>query len=113
MPQHTPAPPITMSHWLTMHRTTCARCTSPLHLAHQAERTIRRLDGVWQLRFSLLRCLNPQCIRFRTLCRPETEGAWALPHGTFGFDVIALVGQLRYAQHRSIPESIRSCGRAA
>jgi hypothetical protein len=27
-----------------------------------------------------------------------------LPHGEFGFDVVALVGQLRYAQHRSIPE---------
>ncbi|HEV8193955.1 MAG TPA: transposase [Ktedonobacterales bacterium] len=27
-----------------------------------------------------------------------------MPHGEFGFDVIALVGQLRYAQHRSLPE---------
>jgi hypothetical protein len=44
------------------------------------------------------------CASFRKLCRPEEEGAWALPHGEFGFDVIALVGQLRYAQHRSIPE---------
>ena len=52
----------------------------------------------------LLRCLNPHCRRFRKLCRPEEEGAWALPHGEFGFDVIALVGQLRYGQHRSIPE---------
>jgi hypothetical protein len=27
-----------------------------------------------------------------------------LPHGEFGFDVIALVGRLRYAEHRSLPE---------
>jgi hypothetical protein len=27
-----------------------------------------------------------------------------LPHHEFGFDVLALVGTLRYAQHRSIPE---------
>lgn len=42
--------------------------------------------------------------RYRKLCRPEEEGTWALPHGEFGFDVIALIGQLRYGQHRSIPE---------
>jgi len=36
--------------------------------------------------------------------RPEEEGKWALPHGEFGLDVIALVGTLRYASHRSIPE---------
>ena len=31
------------------------------------------------------------------------EGRWALPHGEFGLDVIALVGMLRYASHWSIP----------
>jgi hypothetical protein len=36
--------------------------------------------------------------------RPEAEGRLALPHHEFGLDVVALVGTLRYAQHRSIPE---------
>jgi hypothetical protein len=36
--------------------------------------------------------------------RPEEEGGWALPHGEFGLDVIALVGTLRYQQQRSIPQ---------
>jgi hypothetical protein len=36
--------------------------------------------------------------------RPEGEGAFALPQGEFGLDVIALVGALRHAQHRSVPE---------
>jgi len=36
--------------------------------------------------------------------RPEEEGGWALPHGEFGLDVIALVGMLRYQQQRSIPQ---------
>jgi hypothetical protein len=35
---------------------------------------------------------------------PEAEGRIALPHHEFGFDVLALVGSLRYAHHRSIPE---------
>jgi hypothetical protein len=73
-------------------------------MAHQAQRTVRRLDGVWRLTMTLRRCRNARCRRYRTLCRPEEGGRWALPHGEFGFDVLALVGQLRYAQHRSIPE---------
>jgi hypothetical protein len=36
--------------------------------------------------------------------RPEAEGRLALPKHEFGLDVIAYVGALRYAQHRSIPE---------
>jgi hypothetical protein len=36
--------------------------------------------------------------------RPEQGGRWALPHGEFGLDIIALVGTLRYTSHRRIPE---------
>ena len=36
--------------------------------------------------------------------RPEAEGRLALPGSEFGLDVVALIGALRHAQHRSIPE---------
>jgi hypothetical protein len=36
--------------------------------------------------------------------RPEQEGRFALPEHEFGLDIIALVGTLRHAQHRSLPE---------
>jgi hypothetical protein len=36
--------------------------------------------------------------------RPEAEGRIALPECEFGLDIIAIVGALRYIQHRSIPE---------
>jgi hypothetical protein len=36
--------------------------------------------------------------------RPEQEGRFALPEHEFGLDVIAAVGTLRHAQHRSVPE---------
>lgn len=104
MARRSSQPNATAQQTLHLQRTTCTACASLLHVAHQTSRTIRRLDGVWRLTMPLMRCLNPQCLRFHRLCRPEEEGAWALPHGEFGFDVIALVGQLRYAQHRSIPE---------
>jgi hypothetical protein len=36
--------------------------------------------------------------------RPEEEGRWALPHGEFGLEVIALIGRWRFREHRSVPE---------
>src|SRR5262249_31040210 len=43
--------------------------------------------------------------------RPEAEGRLALPHHEFGLDVIALVGRLRHAEHRSVPEIHRELTR--
>lgn len=49
-------------------------------------------------------CPNPTCPSFHIRYHPEEEGRWALTHGEFGLDVIALIGQLRYREHRSVPE---------
>jgi hypothetical protein len=98
------SPTPTNEYRLAVRRIICDACRDPLYVAHQAQRTIRRLNGVWRLTLVFHRCLNHHCRRYRKLCRPEEEGTWALPHGEFGFDVIALIGQLRYGQHRSIPE---------
>jgi hypothetical protein len=48
--------------------------------------------------------VDPECELYRRSCRPEEEGALALPQGEFGLDVIALVGALRHTEHRSVPE---------
>jgi hypothetical protein len=85
MARRAPTPPPTVACRLVVQRMTCATCGAPLHVAHHTQRTIRRLDGVWCLTMPLMRCLNPRCLRFRQLCRPEEEGAWALPHGEFDF----------------------------
>jgi hypothetical protein len=50
------------------------------------------------------RCVNRECELYQESHRPEQEGAFALPQGEFGLDVIALVGALRHAEHRSVPE---------
>jgi hypothetical protein len=52
-------------------------------------------------RVSVRRCRNQQCPRYHWPYRPEEEGKWALPHGEFGLDVIALVGTLRYTSRPS------------
>jgi len=57
-----------------------------------------------RLRLKIRRCYNEKCERFGCVYRPEAEGKWALPQHEFGLDVVALVGALRYGQHRSVPE---------
>jgi hypothetical protein len=57
------------------------------------------------------RCPNPACPRFLRPYRPEAEPHFALPHHEFGLDVMAPVGRLRYAEHRSLPEIHRELTR--
>jgi hypothetical protein len=56
------------------------------------------------LHLQIRSCRNPDCPRYKTCLRPEQEGHFALPQHEFGLDVIVLVGRLRHAEHRSIPE---------
>lgn len=83
-------------------------------MAYHNRRRLTLLDEVVQLTLVVRRCRTPACARYRRAYRPEEEGALALPHGEFGLDVIALValvGQLRYREHRSVPEIHRELGR--
>lgn len=82
----------------------CWGCDGPLWVAYHNHRTVHTLSGLVRLRLPVRRCQNPACARYRHPYRPEAEGAYALPHGEFGLDVIAHVGALRYGQHRSVPE---------
>jgi hypothetical protein len=69
-----------------------------------AQRTVVTLEGLLRLRLQIRSCRNPECPRHRICLRPEQEGRFALPQHEFGLDVIALVGRLRHAEHRSVPE---------
>ena len=80
-------------------------------MAYHSRRRLTLLDEVVQFTLVVRRCRTPSCARYRRPYRPEEEGALALPHGEFGLDVIALVGQLRYREHRSVPEIHQELGR--
>jgi hypothetical protein len=80
-------------------------------VAYHNRRRLTLLDEVMQFTLVIRRCRTPSCTRYRRAYRPEEEGALALPHGEFGLDVIALVGQLRYREHRSVPEIHQELGR--
>lgn len=70
-------------------------------------RTVVTLGGPIRLRLKVRRCVHRACPRYHKPYRPESEGRWPLPRQEFGLDVIALVGALRYREHRGVPEITR------
>jgi hypothetical protein len=89
----------------------CPECQHRLHADYSNFRTISTLEGVLRLTLTIRRCPNPDCPRFLRPYRPEAEPHFALPYHEFGLDVMATVGRLRYAEHRSIPEIHRELTR--
>jgi hypothetical protein len=89
---------------LVPQRAFCEYCGGTLWVAYHSVRTITTLDGLCQLLLTIRRCHNVVCQRYHCPYRPEEEGHWALPHGEFGLDIIALIGTLRYKMHHSVPE---------
>jgi hypothetical protein len=89
---------------LTTQTRDCPACGRTLWAANKPQRTVVTLDGLVRLRLQVRGCRNPECPRRRLCLRPEQEGRFALPQHEFGLDVVALVGVLRHAQHRSVPE---------
>jgi hypothetical protein len=89
---------------LATHARDCPACGRRLWAANKPRRTVVTLDGLIQLRLQVRSCRNPGCPRHRACLRPEQEGHFALPQHEFGLDVVALVGVLRHAEHRSVPE---------
>ncbi len=79
-------------------------CGGPLWAANIASRAITTLDGLVRLRLQVRNCRDRDCARRGVCRRPESEGRYALPQHEFGLDVIAAIGRLRHAEHRSVPE---------
>jgi hypothetical protein len=104
MARTTPRPEPTAHCTLLPLTTSCPACGSPLLLDYYNRRTITTLDDVLRLRLGIRRCHHHSCPRHRKPLRPEAEGRIALPHHEFGLDVLALVGSLRYLEHKSLPE---------
>jgi transposase-like protein len=94
----------TITRDLTPERSTCPHCGRPIWADYANRRTIHTLAGVTRLNLTIRRCRNANCGAYKKPYRPEAEGAVALPRHEFGLDVIALIGRLRYTEHRSVPE---------
>ena len=104
MVRRTSQPEATREEVLECVQQACPVCKGWMWNKYDNFRRVRTLDGVVQLRLKVRRCATPECERFCQPYRPEAEGKWALPQHEFGLDVIALVGSLRYQEHRSMPQ---------
>jgi len=104
MPRTQRRPRPTRAQTLTPLTTHCPDCGHALWTDYANYRTVTTLDAVVRLTLAVRRCPRPDCPRFHRPFRPEAEPHFALPHHEFGLDVLALVGRLRYAEHRSVPE---------
>jgi hypothetical protein len=83
---------------------TCPGCGAAMWAAYKTYRTVTTLDGLVRLGLQVRRCRDRGCPRFGMPLRPEGEGRLVLPQHEFGLDVVALIGRLRHAEHRSVPE---------
>ena len=82
----------------------CPDCGRAMRIRYTNHRAIVSLRGLVCLRLKIQRCEDRSCGRYHQAWRPEAEGSLALPQHEFGLDVIALIGNLRYREHRSVPE---------
>ena len=89
-------------------RRRCPACGDRLRYRYDNRRTVTTLTGLIGLHLKVRRCENAACGRHGVPYRPEAEGAIVLPRHEFGLDVIALIGALRYREHKSVPEIRRA-----
>src|SRR5215212_2239816 len=82
----------------------CPGCGRRLRYRYDNQRTVVTLGGLVHLRLQIRRCETPGCQHHRRPYRPEGEGSLVLPRHEFGLDIIALIGTLRYREHKSVPE---------
>ena len=104
MPRRTARPQADRTIELATQTRTCPACGRSLWAANKPHRTVVTLQGLVRLNLQVRSCRNPECDRRGACLRPESEGRYALPQHEFGLDVVALIGRLRHAEHRSVPE---------
>src|SRR5438876_2246373 len=111
MARRRPRPRPTRAQTLTPITTRCPECRHTLWAGYTNYRTVTTLGAVTRLTLHVRRCPNPDCPRYHKPFRPGAEPHFALPHHAFGLDVLALIGRLRHAEHRSVPEIHRELTR--
>lgn len=90
----------------TLHRLApvCPICGEFAPLDYHNNRSLIGMHEQVRYVLKIRRCQNKACQWFRKPLRPESEGGLALPHSEYGFDVLAFIGQERFAFHRTVPE---------
>lgn len=83
----------------------CPHCSSNLRFCHTVwKKNISTLQGViraWSIGF---RCCHPECPHASTVYRSAEAEMLSMKHSSYGFDVLALIGELRFKHHKTRQE---------
>jgi len=83
----------------------CLECHRTLREAVAvSRRTVITLQAVIKLNHAGYRCPDPQCVGHQRTYRSVEADALALPHFTYGLDIVLLVGRLRLRDHQTVDE---------
>lgn len=82
----------------------CPQCQQAMGEAYRKKRYIATLPGLLYVVSHFLTCQAVGCRGRGMVHRPEAEALLALAGYTFGIDVVARIGQLRFSQKKTIPE---------
>lgn len=83
----------------------CPHCGTKLKRHHTAwKKNVITLAGVIQAWSMAYACSNADCSYPRTYYKSAEAELLSMKHTSYGFDVLALVGQLRFKQHMTIGE---------
>src|SRR5437016_4068599 len=103
--KHTRSYPNVIRRWYRPVEHECLECHRTLREAVAvSRRTVITLEGVIKLNHAGYRCPDPQCVGHQRTYRSVEADALALPHFTYGLDIVLLVGRLRLREHQTVDE---------
>ncbi|MBG9792807.1 transposase, partial [Paenibacillus dendritiformis] len=85
--------------------THCPHCETKLRRSHTAwHKKISTLKGVidvWSMAYA---CKNPACTHPEVSYKSAEAEMLSMKHSSYGYDVLALVGELRFKHHLTVKE---------
>src|SRR2546426_8362493 len=103
--RHSRSYPNVIRRWYRPVEHECLECHRTLREAVAvSRRTVITLAGGIKLNHAGYRCPDPQCVGHTRTYRSVEADALALPHFTYGLDIVLLVGRLRLREHQTVDE---------
>src|SRR5438876_2955233 len=103
--RHSRSYPNVIRRWYRPVEHECLECHRTLREAVAvSRRTVITLEGVIKLNHAGYRCPDPQCVGHTRTYRSVQADTLALPHFTYGLDIVLLVGRLRLREHQTVDE---------
>src|SRR5436853_2626654 len=103
--RHSRSYPNVIRRWYRPVEHECLQCHRTLREAVAvSRRTVITLEGVIKLNHAGYRCPDAQCVEHARTYRSVQADALALPHFSYGLDIVLLVGRLRLREHQTVDE---------